>query len=101
MAIPTSFINYTPVAATTKTCKMLGHDVSTNGIHLIDVLGTRTPTMIVLDANMSLVMTAAFTNAQVIAALKQYLRELGVRDDAGGYIAADPKQIAPLHSVCT
>lgn len=106
MAIPTSFIIYTPVAAATKTCPLVGHNgasPTTPNIALIDVLGTATPKMIVLEANMSIVMTATFTDAQVAVALKNYLQSMGVRSDgaAGGYPTQDSKQITPTHSTCT
>lgn len=106
MAIPTSFIIYTPNATVTKTCPLVGHNgasPTTPNIALIDVAGTATPKMIVLEANMSIVMTATFTDAQVATALQNYLQELGLQSSgqAGGYKIADTKQITPTHSTCT
>lgn len=103
MPIPTSFINFTPNATVTKTCPMVGHNAASANIHLIDNAGTATPKMIVLDANMSIVMTATFTDAQVVAALQRYMQSIGVRSggEAGGFLAQDSKQITPTHSTCT
>lgn len=103
MAIPTSFINYTPDANVTKTCPMVGHNAASANIHLIDVAGTATPKMIVLGANISIVMTATYTDEQITTLLQNYLAQLGVKTDgsAGGPKAADAKQITPTHSTCT
>lgn len=104
MAIPTSFIICTPAAAATKVTPMIGHgSLSAPNMVLMDIAGTATPKMIVLDANMSIVMTAAFTDAQVVTALKSYLASLGTnaRGDAGGYRADDSKQLTSTLSTCT
>lgn len=104
MAIPTSFIICTPAAAVTKVTPMIGHgSLSAPNMVLMDIAGTATPKMIVLDANMSLVMTSAFTDAQVSDALKAYLRTLGTFHDGagGGYRPDDSKQLTSTLSVCT
>ena len=104
MAIPTSFIICTPNATVTKVTPMLGHgSLTAPNLVLMDIAGTVTPKTIVLDANMSIVMSAAFTDAQVATALKRYLQESGYnsRGEAGGYPAPDSKQIATALSTCT
>lgn len=105
MAIPTSFIICTPNAAVTKVTPMLGHgSVSAPNLVLMDIAGTATPKTIVLDANMSIVMSAVFTDAQVKTALQRYLAELGLKTDgaAGGpALAADSKQVTNTLSTCT
>jgi hypothetical protein len=105
MAIPTSFIICTPNATVTKVTPMLGHGspVSPVNLVLMDIAGTLTPKTIVLDANMSIIMSAAFTDAQVAAALQRYLQEVGKKTDgsAGGNPVPDSKQIATALSTCT
>lgn len=103
MAIPTNFIICTPSAGTTKVCPLVGHDNSANGVFLMDIGGTKTPRMIPIADNMSILLTGTYTDAQIIAAVQAYLRERGKQTDgsAGGAPLADQRLITPTHSTCT
>ena len=104
MAIPTDFIICTPNAGATKVTPMIGHgSVSAPNMVLMDIAGTVAPKMIVLGANASIVMTATFTDAQVIALLKGYLATLGQAAEgaAGGRIADNAKQLTCVLSAPT
>lgn len=104
MAIPTSFIICTPNAAVTKVTPMIGHgSLAAPNMVLMDIAGTAAPKMIVLDTNMSVVMTATFTDAQVKTALQRYLAAIGAKTDgaAGGTKADDSQQLTSTLSTCT
>lgn len=105
MAIPTSFIICTPNAAVTKVTPMIGHgSLSAPNMVLMDIAGTATPKMIVLDSNLSIVMTSTYTDTQIVTALQNYLQTaLGknAQGQAGGRKADDSKQLTSTLSTCT
>lgn len=102
MAIPTNFQGYTPVAATTKSFKIFGS--AAVGIWANDVDGTlsATTTMVPVAPNLALIMSQAYTDAQIIALLTAYLQSFGaIHDGAGGYNAQATKQAAVVATTCT
>ena len=104
MAIPTSFIICTPNATVTKVTPMIGHgSLSAPNLVLMDIAGTVAPKMVPLDTNISLVMSATFTDAQIVEILKRALREFGSMPDgsAGGAPATNVKQITSTLSTTT
>jgi hypothetical protein len=103
MAIPTSFGGYTPSANTTKSFKIFGS--ATTGIWANDVDGTLSAAcqLVTLAPNLGIFMSQAYTDAQIIALLQQYLRDAGAFTDgaAGGRAAQATKQILPTATTCT
>lgn len=94
MAIPTDFKGFTPSAGTTKTFKLLGS--ATTGHWVCDVDGTLSAAtkVVPLDANSVIVMSAAFTDAQLAALLRDWLTRMGYfHDGAGGQPVETTKQV--------
>lgn len=102
MAIPTDFKGYTPVANTTKSFKLLGS--STVGVWANDVDGTlsATSTRVDIGPNLVLFMTQAYTDAQLIALLKDYLARMNAyHEGAGGQNTDVSRQLAITGTTCT
>lgn len=103
MAIPTNFQGYTPNATVTKSFKIFGS--ATVGIWANDVDGTLStaPAVILLAPNLGIVMAQAYTDAQIVALLKQYLKDLGALQEgaAGGFPAQISKQVSAPATTCT
>jgi len=102
VAIPTDFKGYTPAAGTTKSFRLLGS--ATVGVWANDVDGTlsATSTRIELGAGLMLFMTQAYTDAQLIVILKDYLnRVAGTHDGGGGQVPDGTKQVAISGTTCT
>lgn len=102
MAIPTNFQGYTPAAATTKSFKIFGS--ATVGIWANDVDGTLSAacSQVPIAPNLALLMAQAYTDAQIIALLQDYLRRLGgLHDGAGGNPVDATKQVAVTATTCT
>ena len=97
MAIPTDFKGFVPAAGTTKTFKILGSD--TVGIWACDVDGTLSATcyQVPLGPNLMVFMDQAYTDAQLIPLVRDWLERMGGFNDgdAGGRKAAETtKQVA-------
>jgi hypothetical protein len=100
VAIPTNFQGYTPAAAATKSFKIFGS--ATVGVWGNDVDGTMTPAIVNLAPNMAVVMAQSYTDAQIIAAMQDFINRSGAaHDGAGGYVAQASKQIALTSTTCT
>ena len=103
MAIPTNFQGYTPAANTTKSFKIFGS--ATTGIWANDVDGTLSATfsMIPLGApNIAIAMSQAYTDAQIIALLQDFLKRMGgLHDGAGGQPLDGTKQALVTATTCT
>lgn len=100
MAIPTDFKGYTPAANTTKSFKILGS--ATVGVWGNDVDGTFTPVLVNIAPNLVVLAGQAYTEAQIVAALKEYLkRSGGMFEGAGGFAAQSAQQIALTSTTCT
>lgn len=100
MAIPTDFKGYTPAAGTTKSFKILGS--ATVGIWGNDVDGTFTPGIVPLAPNMVVFIGQAYTEAEIIAAMKDFIKRGGAQfDGAGGFPAQPDHQIALTSTTCT
>jgi len=102
MAIPTNFQGYTPAAGTTKSFKILGS--ATTGVWANDVDGTLTATSVRVDIgpNLVLFMTQAYTDAQLVTLLQDFLKRMGgFHEGAGGQPADATKQVAITGITCT
>lgn len=103
MAIPTDFQGFTPAADTTKSFKILGS--ATVGVWGMDVDGSLSASskQITLASDFAIFMTAAYTDAQIAALLKDYLKRLGqLREDgAGGAPTEGSKLTAISATTCT
>ena len=103
MAIPTNFQGYTPAANTTKSFNIFGS--GTVGIWANDVDGTLSATcsQIPLGPNIAIVMAQAYTNAQIVELVKDYLRRHGAlhEEAAGGYVPSGSKLAAYTATTCT
>lgn len=102
MAIPTDFKGYTPVANTTKSFKILGS--ATVGIWANDVDGTLSATsyQVPVGPNLILFMTQAYTDAQLIPLVQDWLTRMGaLHGGAGGNAAEVTKQVAFSGTTCT
>ena len=104
MAIPTDFKGPTPAADTTKSFKVFGS--TTVGIWALDIDGTLSASTkrVDLGANAAIVMAAAYTDAQLIAVVKDWLaRAEGIvpGSSAGGQKADATKQVAVTATTCT
>lgn len=102
MAIPTDFQGYTPAAGATKSFKLLGS--ATVGVWANDVDGTLSATSSRLDIgpNLVLFMTQAYTDAQIVALVKDWLARMGAyHEGAGGQPAETTKQVAISATTCT
>lgn len=97
MAIPTNFQGFTPAAGTTKTFKILGS--ATVGIWACDVDGTLSATcfQVPIAPNLILFMDQAYTDAQLIPVIKDWLARAEGHlsgQGAGGFKADATKQVA-------
>ena len=101
MAIPTDFKGYTPAAGTTKSFKILGS--ATVGIWGNDVDGTFTPAVVNLAPNLVVLLGQAYTEAQIIASMLDYIKRSGACFDgaAGGFKAQSAQQIALTSTTTT
>ena len=104
MAIPTDFKGPTPAANTTKSFNIFGS--TTVGIWALDIDGTLSATTVVvpLGDNLVIIMDQAYTDAQLIPLVKDYLARLeGHRSGlgAGGQKADATKQVAVTATTCT
>jgi hypothetical protein len=102
VAIPTDFKGYTPAAGTTKSFKILGS--STVGVWANDVDGTLSATSLRIDIGPNLVLfaTQAYTDAQIVVLLKDFLARMGAfHEGAGGQTADATKQVAISGTTCT
>lgn len=95
MAIPTDFKGYTPSAGTTKSFNILGS--ATTGIWANDVDGTLSATcyQVPVGPNLILFMTQAYTDAQLVTLLQDFLARMGAfHEGAGGKPLETTKQVA-------
>jgi hypothetical protein len=102
VAIPTDFKGYTPAAGTTKSFNILGS--ATVGVWANDVDGTLSATSSRVDVgpNLVLFMTQAYTDAQIVVLLRDFLQRMGaLHDGAGGQKADATKQVAISGTTCT
>ena len=104
MAIPTDFKGYTPAAGTTKSFKLFGSD--TVGVWCNDVDGTLSATTKRIDlggnSNIAIVMSAAYSDAEIAALVKDWLARMGsLHNGAGGSPAETTKQVAVTATTCT
>jgi len=102
MAIPTDFKGFTPAANTTKSFKLLGS--ATTGLWVCDVDGTLSTTCVRVDIgpNLVLFMDQAYTDAQLIPLVRDWLaRAGGYHEGAGGVTADGTKQVAVTATTCT
>ena len=102
MAIPTNFQGFTPAANTSKSFKVLGS--ATVGLWAIDVDGTLSATVsrIDLGPNLVLLFDQAYTDAQLIPLVQDWLARMGaLHAGAGGQAAETTKQVAVTATTCT
>lgn len=104
MAIPTDFKGPTPAANTTKSFKLFGS--TTVGIWALDIDGTLSATFSVvpISPNLLLAMNQAYTDAQLIPVVKDFLARLEGHlsgTGAGGQKADGTKQAAVVATTCT
>jgi hypothetical protein len=95
VAIPTDFQGFTPAATVTKTFKILGS--ATVGIWACDVDGTLSATsfQVPIAPNLILFMDQAYTDAQLIVVVKDWLARMGAfHEGAGGQAVEVTKQLA-------
>lgn len=95
MAIPTDFKGFTPSAGTTKTFKILGS--ATTGIWACDVDGTLSATcyQVPIGPNLLLFFDQAYTDAQLVALVKDWLQRMGsCHEGPGGTPVETTKQTA-------
>lgn len=102
MAIPTDFKGPTPAANTTKSFKIFGS--ATVGIWALDIDGTLSTTcsVVPIGPNLALFMDQAYTDAQLIPLVQDWLQRMGAsHDGAGGSRAETTKQVAVTATTCT
>lgn len=103
MAIPTDFKGPTPAANTTKSWKLFGS--TTVGQWVLDIDGTLAAATgtIPLGPNLAIVFGQAYTDAQLIPLVKDWLARMNaLHDGAGGSPAAETtKQVAVTATTCT
>jgi hypothetical protein len=77
MAIPTDFKGPTPAANTTKSFKLFGS--TTVGLWALDIDGTLSATtnVVPIGTNLAMVMDQAYTDAQLIPLVKDWLARMG------------------------
>ena len=89
MAAPTVW-GFTGVAGTTNTFPIEG-----TNLYGVDLGGTLTPVQIDIDPNMHLVITAAKTDAEIVAAMQEFIKRYGAgHEGAGGYPTQATLQVA-------
>jgi hypothetical protein len=105
MAIPTDFKGPTPAANTTKSFKLFGS--TTVGHWVLDIDGTLSAATFRIDlgsnANLAIVGSAAYTDAQIIALVQDWLARMGapIVGAAGGKRAETTKQSLVTATTCT
>jgi hypothetical protein len=102
MAIPTDFKGPTPSAGTTKSYKLFGS--ATVGQWVMDIDGTLAAATFRVDLgpNLAIVGGQAYTDAQLIPLVKDWLARMGAQHDgAGGFSAETTKQVVPTATTCT
>lgn len=102
MAIPTDFKGPTPAANTTKSFKLFGS--TTVGIWALDIDGTLSAASfsISIAPNLSLVGAVAYTDAQIVTAVQDFLRRRGgLHDGAGGNNVDATQQVLVIATTCT
>lgn len=104
MAIPTDFKGPTPSAGTTKSFKLFGS--TTVGHWVLDIDGTLSAATFRIDLgpNLSIIGAQAYTEAQLIPLVKDWLaRAEGHMSGigAGGQRAEITKQVVPTATTCT
>lgn len=102
MAIPTDFKGPTPSANTTKSFKLFGS--TTVGHWVLDIDGTLSAATkrIDLGPNAAIVMAEAYTDAQLVVLVKDWLARVGaLHDGAGGQVADGTKQVLVTATTCT
>jgi hypothetical protein len=102
VAIPTDFKGPTPIAATTKSFPVFGS--ATVGIWALDIDGTlsATTSRVDLGPNCMILFDQAYTNAQLIPLVKDWLSRMGAfHEGAGGQGVETTKQIAVTAQTCT
>jgi hypothetical protein len=102
MAIPTDFKGPTPAAGTTASFRVFGS--TTVGIWALDIDGTLSAAVkrIDLGPNLSILTGVAYTDAQVVALVKDWLSRMGaLHEGAGGNTAETTKQVLVTATVCT
>lgn len=103
MAIPTDFKGPTPAANTTKSWKLFGS--TTVGQWVLDIDGTLAAAtkVIALGPNLAIVTGQAYTDAEIIPLVKDWLARMGARQGgAGGVAAAETtKQVLVTATTCT
>jgi hypothetical protein len=104
VAIPTDFKGPTPAANTTKSYKLFGS--TTVGQWVLDIDGTLAAATVIipLGANLAIVAGQAYTNAQLIPLVKDYLARLEgylSGTSAGGQKTETTKQVVPVATTCT
>ena len=98
MAIPTSFGPITPSANTTKVFPITG-----TTMYGIDIAGTLTPMVVPLPNGLALYADAVKTTAQIVEAMRDYLRRTGADHPggSGGYRAQGTNILLPAVTTCT
>ena len=104
MAIPTDFQGPTPAAGTTKSFNVFGS--TTVGIWALDIDGTLSaPTSrIDLGPNLAIIFDQAYTDAQLIPLVKDWLARMEghvLGTGAGGQPVEATKQVAVTATTCT
>lgn len=104
MAIPTDFKGPTPAANTTKSFKLFGS--TTVGLWALDIDGTLSATTYRIDIgpNLALFMDQAYTDAQLIPLVKDWLARMEGHmsgTGAGGQKIETTKQVAVTATTCT
>lgn len=104
MAIPTDFKGPTPVANTTKSFKVFGS--TTVGLWALDIDGTLSATTVRIDLgpNLTILMDQAYTDAQLIPLVKDWLARIEGHmsgTGAGGQKAETTKQVVVTATACT
>ncbi len=90
MSAPTVW-GFTGVAGVTTTFRIEG-----TNLYGVDIAGTLTPTICRIDTNTYVLTTATKTDADLVAAMKEFCNRAGVRvgGEAGGRPAQTSKQVA-------
>ncbi len=104
MAIPTDFKGPTPAAGTTKSFKLFGS--TTVGVWGLDIDGTLSATTVRIDLgpNLAILMDQAYTDAQLIPLVKDWLARMEGHlsgSGAGGQRVETTKQVAVTATTCT
>jgi hypothetical protein len=102
VAIPTDFKGPTPAANTTKSFKVFGS--ATVGVWALDIDGTLSAVSkrIDLGPNLAIFTGQAYTDAEIIPLVKDWLARMGaLHDGAGGQAVETTKQVLVTATTCT